>query len=84
MEDGHGCRVYPDKTGAVRNVQVLVKPTQDGSIKYKSSQGHEMKRHVSKLLLLVPAEEQEQDDNYDDVEVERVVQEDDVEVEKVF
>ena len=43
-----------------------------------------MKRHVSKLLLLVPAEEQEQDDNYDDVEVERVVQEGDVEVEKVF
>ena len=51
--------VYPDRTGAVRNVQVLVKPTQDGSSKYKSSQGHEMKRHVSKLLLLVPAEEQE-------------------------
>ena len=72
--------VYPDRTGAVRNVQVLVKPTQDGSSKYKSSQGHEMKRHVSKLLLLVPAEEQEQVDDYDDVKVEKVVPDDDVEV----
>ena len=76
--------VYPVKTGVVRNVQVLVKPIQDGSIKYKSTQGHVMKRHVSKLLLLVPAEEQEQVDDYDDDKVEKVVRDDDVEVEKVF
>ena len=76
--------VYPDRTGAVRNVQVLVKPTQDGSIKYKSSQGNEMKRHVSKLLLLVPAEEQEQVVQDDDDKVEKVVRDDDVEVKRVF
>ena len=51
--------VYPDKSGTVRNVQVLVKPGQDGSSKYKPSNGYEIKRHVSKLLLLVPAEDQE-------------------------
>ena len=68
--------VYPDKTGAVRNVQVLVKPNQDGSIKYKPSQGYQLKRHVSKLLVLVPAEEQ------DDVEVEKDILENDVEMEK--
>jgi hypothetical protein len=36
--------VYPDKSGTVRNVQVLVKPTQDGSSKYKPSLGYEPKR----------------------------------------
>jgi hypothetical protein len=60
----------------VRNVQVLVKPNQDGSIKYKPSQGYQLKRHVSKLLVLVPAEEQ------DDVEVEKDILENDVEMEK--
>ena len=77
--------VYPDKSGTVRNVQVLVKPRQDGTSKYKPSQGYELKRHVSKLLLLVPAEDQgndEQDkvDEVEDVKVKKVILEDDVEV----
>ena len=76
--------VYPDKTGTVRNVLVQVKPIQDGSSKYKSSQGYQVKRHVSKLLLLVPAEDQESNEKEDDVEVERVILEDDVEVKKVM
>ena len=52
--------VYPDRHGTVRNVMVLVKPNQDGSAKYKPAQGYEIKRHVSKLLVLVPVEEQEE------------------------
>ena len=76
--------VYPDKTGTVRNVLVQVKPIQDGSSKYKSSQGYQVKRHVSKLLLLVPAEDQENNEKENDVEVERVILEDDVEVKKVM
>ena len=63
--------VFPDKSGTVRNVQVLVKPSQDGSSKYIPSKGYELKRHVSKLLLLVPVEDQE--DVVNDVEVENDV-----------
>ena len=76
--------VYPDKTGTVRNVLVQVKPIQDGSSKYKPSQGYQVKRHVSKLLLLVPAEDQENVEKEDDVEVEKVILENDVEVERVI
>ena len=66
--------VYPDKSGIVRNVQVLVKPNQDGSSKYKPSQGYELKRHVSKLMLLVPAEEEEKKVEKDEnVEVNIVI-----------
>ena len=71
------------------NVQVRVKPNQDGTSKYKPSQGYELKRHVSKLLLLVPAKDQGnvEEDEVEDVEVEKVIEEDeveDVEVEKVI
>ena len=76
--------VFPDKTGTVRNVLVQVKPIQDGSSKYKPSQGYQVKRHVSKLLLLVPAEDQENVEKEDDVEVEKVILEDDVEVKEVI
>jgi hypothetical protein len=69
--------VYPDKSCNVRNVQVLVRPNQDGTNKYKPYHGYELKRYVSKLLHLVPAEDQ---DEVDDVEVEKVVLEDDFEV----
>ena len=69
--------VYPDKSGTVRNVQVLVKPSQDGSSKYKPSKGYELKRHVSKLLLLVPVEDQEIVVKVSDVEVENDVLEND-------
>ena len=66
--------VYPDKFGIVRNVQVLVKPNQDGSIQYKPAKGSELKRHVSKLLVLVPAEEQGVHE--DDSEVDNATDED--------
>ena len=71
-----------DKSATVRNVQVLVKPRQDGTSKYKPSQGYELKRHVSKLLLLVPAEDQGnyEQDEVEDVKVKKVILEDDVEV----
>ena len=81
--------VYPDKTGTVRNVLVQVKPNQDGSSKYKPSQGYQLKRHVSKLLILVPAEddaeEEKVNEKEDDVKVENFIEEDDdVEVEKAI
>ena len=50
--------VYPDRFGNVRNVEVLVKSTQDGSILYKPGAGQRLRRHVNNLLVLVPAEEQ--------------------------
>ena len=82
--------VYPDKSGTVRNVQVRVKPNQVGSGKYTPSKGFELKRHVSKLLLLVPVEDQDnvvrnsddkvENDNLenDDKEEMAIVDEDDV------
>ena len=77
--------VYPDKTGTVRNVLVQVKPNQDGSSKYKPSQGYQLKRHFSKLLLLVPAEDKVKIEEEDDAKVENFIEEDDdVEVEKVI
>ena len=76
--------VFPDKTGNVRNVLVQVKPGQDGSSKYKPSQGYQLKRHVSKLLLLVPAEEQETVGEEDDVKVENFILEDEVEKESTI
>ena len=73
---------------------VQVKPNQDGSSKYKPSQGYQLKRHVSKLLLFVPAEDEEVIEE-NDVEVEKdsleedvvemkkdILEDDDVEVEK--
>ena len=51
--------VFPDRSGTVRNVKVLVKPGQDGSKTYKPTKGYEIMRHVSKLLLLVPVEDME-------------------------
>ena len=51
--------VYPDRFGNVRNVEVLVKPAQDGSSIYKPSGGQLIRRHVNNLLLLVPVEEQD-------------------------
>ena len=74
---------FPDKTGTVRNDQVLVKPNQDGSSKYKPSQGYQVKRHVSKLLLLVPVEDQDTIEDDDDVKVENDIVKNDVKVKKV-
>ena len=51
--------VSPDRFGNVRNVEILVKPAQDGSRVYKPSGGQLLRRHVSNLLLLVPVEDQD-------------------------
>ena len=50
--------VYPDQLGRVRNVQLLVMPRQDSSLSYKPVGGMLLKRHVSKLIVLVPCEDQ--------------------------
>ena len=49
--------VFPDRFGNVRNVEVISKPVQDGSRKYEPSLGQRMRRHVSNLIVLVPAED---------------------------
>ena len=54
---GEVLTVFPDRRGNVRNVSVLVKPKQEGFGTYKASQGHTVSRHVSKLIVLVPAED---------------------------
>ena len=59
---GKVVQVFPDRRSCVRNVIVLVKSKQEGSGPYKSSQGYELGRHVSKLIVLVPVEDQDQDD----------------------
>ena len=51
--------VYPDDKGIVRNVEVAVSNNNDGSVKYKPSSCNLLKRHVSNLLVLVPAEDNE-------------------------
>ena len=71
--------VYPDKSCNVRNVQVLVRPNQDGTNKYKPYHGYELKRYVSKLLHLVSAEDQDEVVLEDDFEVKStILDEDDV------
>ena len=50
--------MFPDRFGNVRNVEVLVKSAQDGSIIYKPGVGHKLRRHVNNLLVLVPVEDQ--------------------------
>ena len=55
------CRVsnvFPDEKGVVRNVEVKVVPTQTGSKNYKPVKPNYLQRHVSNLLVLVPAEDQ--------------------------
>ena len=51
--------VYPDRFGNVRNVEVMVKSAQDGTRTYEPTGGRLLRRHVSNLLLLVPAEDQD-------------------------
>ena len=54
-------QVFPDRRGFVRNVIVQVKPKQENSGAYKSSKGYELSRHVYKLIVLVPIEDQDED-----------------------
>ena len=49
---------FPDRRGKVRNVEVRVVPSKDSSRKYKPVQPNYLKRHVSNLVVLVPAEDQ--------------------------
>ena len=58
---GKVLQVFPDRRGFVRNVVVQVKSKQENSVAYKSSKGYELSRHVSKLIVLVPIEDQEED-----------------------
>ena len=50
-------KVFPDARGQVRNVAVMVKAKQGSSSTYVPTLPIEVKRHVSNLILLVPAEE---------------------------
>ena len=76
---------FPDRRGCVRNVEVIVVPAQDGSIKYKPVKPNHLKRHVSNLIVIVPIEdqnkEQEVDGSNDDVEQVTVNYEEDLTVE---
>ena len=58
---GKVLQVFPDRRGFVRNVVVQVKSKQENSAAYKSSKGYELSRHVSKLIVLVPIEDQDED-----------------------
>ena len=60
--------VSPDERGKVRNVSVMVKSKQGGSTEYVSTKPIYLNRHVSNLVLLIPAEERgthDQDVNTD-------------------
>ena len=52
---------FPDRFNKVRNVEVKVVPAQDGSKDYRSVKPNHLKRHVSNLIVLVPVEEQNND-----------------------
>ena len=54
-------KVFPDRRGNVRNVQVMVKPKQGGSVQYVPSKAIYLDRHVSNLVVIVAADEQGHD-----------------------
>ena len=71
------CKVtetYPDTHGVVRNVEVMVAPVQDGSLPYKYSKPNCLKRHVGKLIVIVPVEEKEGASEDDAGEVDDTVE----------
>ena len=51
-------QVFPDDSGKVRNVQVMVKPKQGGAGSYFSTKPIYLNRHVSNIIVLVPVDEQ--------------------------
>ena len=53
-------KIFPDDNGCVRNVQVKVKAIQGGSVKYVPTKPIYINRHVSNLLVLVPAGERQE------------------------
>ena len=55
-------KVFPDRRGNVRNVQVMVKPKQGGSIQYVPTKAIYLDRHVSNLMVIVAADDKEHDE----------------------
>ena len=51
--------VSPDQHGVVRNVEVAVSQNSNGSVVYKPSNLSYLKRHVSNLIVIVPADDNE-------------------------
>ena len=50
---------FPDRRGKVRNVEVKVVPSPDKGKYYVPIKPNYLKRHVSNLVVIVPAEDQE-------------------------
>ena len=53
---------YLDAHGKVRNVELLVKPSQGGTGPYVPTAPIHIKRHVGSIVVLVPVEDQENKD----------------------
>ena len=49
-------KVHPDKTGVVRNVDIEVAAKYSGDVKYKFQAPSAISRHVSNLVVLLPAD----------------------------
>ena len=63
------CRVtdtYQDRKGVVRNVEVTVAPRCEGSNTYQPQVLRRLRRHVSMLIVIVPAEDQRDSGYVDD------------------
>ena len=50
---------FPDDSGQVRNVQVILKAKQGGSKDYVPTKPIYVKRHVNNLVVLVPVDERD-------------------------
>ena len=61
--------VYPDRSKKVRNVGVRLKPRQSGTVDYVLTSSIVVKRHVSNLIVLVPAEERGENFHFHEEEV---------------
>ena len=72
--------MYPDAAGVVRNVKVRVAPRHDGKKSYKFKQAWELKRHVGKLIVIVPMENSELEASPTKSETVKTIQGDDGEM----
>ena len=54
---------FPDKHEKVRNVEVKVVPSQERSRDYQPVKPNYLKRHVSNLIVIVPVEDQNENEN---------------------
>ena len=50
------------------HVEVKVVPSQDGSRNHRSVKPNHLKRHVSNLIVLIPVEEQNNDDAFQETD----------------